>query len=168
MKKVFNVGLLFALLVFSANTASAQQVIAYADVDSIVVNMKEYNAARSEIQAYGQQKQKLLQAKEQQIAAYVEQVKAKLNDLSVNQQKEEEAKVQKMQQDLQNSARNAEGELAQKEAEKMQVIYDKFNAAIEAVAKEKGYTYILDKKVFLFLKGGIDATADVKAKLGVK
>lgn len=170
MRKVFNIGLLFALLVFSANTATAQQVIAYADVDSIVTSMAEYKAAQADIQSFVTKTQEQLKLKEQQIAAYVQNIQANIENYSINQQKEEEAKIAKMQQDLQAQANDAQTKMAQREQEKMGEIYDKFNKAIEAVAQEKGYTYIMDMKAFLYKdgQGAIDATADIKAKLGIQ
>ena len=170
MRKVFNLGLLFALLVFGANTAAAQQVIAYANVDSIVINMPEYKAAQSDIQSFATKKQEQLKLEEQKIASYVQTIQANINDLSPNQQKEEEAKVAKMQQDLQTKVSQAQVEMAQREQEKMTEIYEKFNAAVEEVAKAKGFTYIMDMKAFLYREGegAVDATADIKAKLGLQ
>jgi outer membrane protein len=169
MRKVLNLGLMFALLMLGTTTVSAQQqVIAYANVDTIITNMPDFIAARTDIENFAKKKEEQLQLKKKQIEAYVDGVRANVENLSINQQKEEEAKIAKMQQDLQTAATEAQQEMATREQEKMNAIYTKFNNAVEAVAKEKGYTYILDMKAFLYLEGGINATADVKAKLGVK
>ena len=167
MRKVLNLGLMFALLMLGTTTVSAQQVIAYANVDTIITNMPEYTSARTDIENFAKKKEEQLQLKKKQIDAYVEGVRANIQNLSMNQQKEEEAKIAKMQQDLQAAATAAQQEMGKREQDQMTAIYDKFNAAIEAVAKAKGYTYIMDMKAFLYKDGGIDATADVRTQLGM-
>ena len=169
MRKVLNLGLMFTLLMLGTTTVSAQdQVIAYANVDTIITNMPDYITARTDIENFVQKKEEQLQLKKKQIDAYVEGVRANLANLSMNQQKEEEAKIAKMQEDLQAAAAEAQQQMGQREQEKMTAIYDKFNKAIDAVAKAKGYTYIMDQKAFLYLEGGINATAEVKAHLGIQ
>ena len=158
---------MFALLMLGTTTVSAQQVIAYANVDTIITNMPEYTAARTDIENFAKKKEEQLQLKKKQIDAYVEGVRANLENLSMNQQKEEEAKIEKMNADLQAAATVAQQEMGQREQGQMTAIYDKFNLAIETVAKAKGYTYIMDMKAFLYKDGGIDATAEVKAQLGM-
>jgi len=169
MRKVLNLGLMFALLMLGTTTVSAQtQVIAYANVDSIIASMPEYTAAKTDVENFAKQKESQLQLKKKQIDAYVEGVRANIANLSLNQQKEEEAKIAKMQQDLQAAATAAQQEMASREQQSMLKIYDKFNDAIDAVAKAKGYTYIMDMKAFLYLEGGIDATSEVLTHLGVQ
>ena len=48
MRKVLNLGLMFALLMLGTTTVSAQQVIAYANVDTIITNMPEYTGIKTE------------------------------------------------------------------------------------------------------------------------
>lgn len=172
MRKVLNLGFMFALVLLGTTTVSAQnanaQVIAYANVDSIITSMPEYAAARTDIESFAKKQEESLQMKKKQIDSYVEGIRANIENLSLNQQKEEEAKIAKMQQDLQAAAGTAQQELALREQRSMTQIYDKFNAAIDAVAKAKGYTYIMDMKAFLYLDGGIDATEEVRAQLGIQ
>ena len=47
-------------------------------------------------------------------------------------------------------------------------IYNKVGTALRAVAKEKGYAYVLNKDVFLVAPDGDDLLPAVAAKLGVK
>jgi outer membrane protein len=47
-------------------------------------------------------------------------------------------------------------------------VYQKVVAAIKTVAKEKGYTYVLSKDVFLVAPDGDDLLPPVATKLGVK
>jgi outer membrane protein len=66
---------------------------------------------------------------------------------------------------------SAQQELQTKESELVQPIIDKAKKAIEAVAKENGYTYILDSaagSVVLYAEPTDDILPLVKKKLGIK
>jgi outer membrane protein len=66
---------------------------------------------------------------------------------------------------------NAEESFDAKRAELLQPLLEKIQNAINAVGKEKGYTYIFDTATGATVYIGTDAvdvTKDVKAKLGVK
>jgi len=47
-------------------------------------------------------------------------------------------------------------------------VYDKVITAVRSVAKEKGYTYVMNKDIFLVAPDGDDMLPLVAAKLGVK
>jgi outer membrane protein len=70
-------------------------------------------------------------------------------------------------QDFQNDAQEL---LTKKELELMQPFIDKAKKAIDDVAKEKGYTYILDTSTgsVLYWEGGDDIMMFVKEKLGIQ
>ena len=64
MRKVLNLGLMFALLMLGTTTVSAQQqVIAYANVDTIITNMPDYISARTDIENFAKKKEEALQMK---------------------------------------------------------------------------------------------------------
>ena len=54
-----------------------------------------------------------------------------------------------------------------KEAELTKPLYEELDKALKSVAKDNGYSYILDKKLLLYSEGGIDATAKIKTALGI-
>ena len=69
---------------------------------------------------------------------------------------------------IQQYQQNAEKELQQKELDLMKPLFEKAQAAIKKVAKEKGVNYVLDATspgVVLFAEGGVDLMADVKKEL---
>ena len=64
---------------------------------------------------------------------------------------------------------NAEVDFEAKRSELMQPLIDKIKNAIDAVGKEKGYTYIIDATTAIYAgPDAIDITKDVKTKLGIK
>lgn len=169
MKQFFGILAFVAISLLGTSTLTAQQTIAHVNTDTIILRMDEYAQAASKVNAYSQQLEKKLAAERQQIIAYAQQVQAQmdLGEISDTVAAAAQQRINQMQQAFQQSAGNADRQLAQKEQELVQPVYQKFNSALKAVAKEKGYAYIVDQKMFLYLEGGIDATADVAQKLGV-
>lgn len=166
MKNIVKVLFVAAIMVIGASTQTTAQ-IAYIDADSIIVHMPEYDAAVVEIQTVTEQKQKLLQLKQQQIVAFQQELELTRDDMTKVVWDEKVALFQKMQQDFQAAQAQAEQELAFRENRAMQAIYAKLNVALELVAAEKGLTYILDKKMTVYAKADEEITEAVKTVLGI-
>ena len=172
MKSVLNLLSVFTIIAFMAfgtTTATAQQKIAYIVSESIVPEMPAYKRAKSEVEAYGKQLQKMLETEQKKMQDYYTEVmeKAQRGELTPKQDQEAQAKLQQMQADLQKQASEADQKLAKKEGELTKPLYEELDKALKTVAKENSYAYILDKKFLLYSEGGIDATAKVKEKLGI-
>ena len=145
MKKAVKT-IFFALLACTFTAQAQTQKIGYLNAQAILADMTEMKSAESELEAFAKQlgaKDSVMvvtfQAKAQAIAA--KQEKGELAPVQLEAEKkkleEEQAKIQKFEQDMQQ-------ELAKKKQEKLQPIYDKVNKAITEVAKENGYTYVVD------------------------
>lgn len=74
------------------------------------------------------------------------------------------------QQRLQMFAQSAQQDMEKKSNELMQPIFQKAQDAINAVAKEKGLTYVFNTAsgVLVYQDGGLDLMSDVKKKLGLQ
>ena len=68
---------------------------------------------------------------------------------------------------IDNFRASAQEELQTEEAKLLQPVYEKVRAAIQEVAKEQGYTYVLDAATLLYVDGGTDISEDVKKKLNM-
>lgn len=160
---------LVCFVLFASQSAIAQQKVAYIDSESIIPLMPEYVRAKSEVEAYGKQLERQLKSKEEAMAKYYQDIMAKAQngELTPKQEEEAQAALAKMQEDLQKAAAQADESLVAKEAELTKPMYEKFDSALKAVAKAKGYSYILDKKLLLYSEGGIDATSELKTQLGI-
>ena len=172
MKKIINFCSIIAvctLLGFSTS-AQAQQKIAHVDTDATIVEMNEYKSAKSEVESYSQALQKVLEEEQTKVQEYYTEVmkQIKAGTLPPVKQKEAEAKLAEMQEDLQKQAADADRKLAEKEQKLTEPLYEKFNAAVKKVAEANGFAYIFDKKLALYSGGGIDATALIKAELGIE
>ena len=74
--------------------------------------------------------------------------------------------MQEKQQRIQQFRSDAQQDIAKKEAELFKPIQEKAMAAINTVAKEKGYQYVLDRAT-LIVADGDDILLDVKKNLGI-
>ena len=172
MKKNLFIGFIFlTIFSFASHISYAQnQKIAYVDADAIYPNMPEAKAAKSELEQFKSILEKQLEGEQAKAQQYYADVMKKIQEGSLTplQQKAEEEKLMKMQEDLQKKAAKMDEDLQNKQLEMYKPIEDKFDAALKAVAKANGYSYILDKKLLLYSDGGEDATAKVKSQLGVQ
>ena len=78
--------------------------------------------------------------------------------------------IQDAQKRIQDYRESAEQKVQAKQQELLKPIYDKARKAIEDVAKEKGYGYVIDSSggILLVSPASDDILAAVKAKLGIK
>jgi len=86
-------------------------------------------------------------------------------------QKEQE-ELQGMEQRIMAFNQSAQQELQRKQMDLMLPIIEKAQNAVNKVAEDNGFAYILDaspsKAIVIYLDGGEDVMALVKAELGVK
>lgn len=170
MKNAVNfMSVIIFVVLFTFGTVSNAQKIAYIVSEEIVPEMPAYKKAKSEVEAYGKQLQKILEGKQLEAQQYYQEVSKKGQEgmLTPKQEQEAQAKLQQMQADLQKEAAESDQKLAKKEGELTKPLYEELDAALKKVAKENQYSYILDKKFLLYSEGGIDATAKVKTALNI-
>lgn len=171
MKKAVKT-IFFALFAFSVMAqAQPAQKIGYLNAQAILADMAEMKSAESELEAFAKQLQAkdsvmvvAFQAKAQALAD--KQQKGEIAPVQLETEKkkleDEQAKIQKFEQDMQQ-------EMAKKKQEKLQPIYDKVNTAIKDVAKENGYAYIIDLTAgtLLYADEKDDLQNLVRKKLGL-
>jgi len=166
MKKLF----LGAVMAFGMLSASAQTKIGYINTDELISLMPEAQKADAEIKEYQvslQQQGKTLmeEADKKRDQYYVDSPKlsAQMKEIRTTDLVKLYSRLQNYEQEMQ--------ELTQQYAQsKIIPIRQKATDAIKAVAKEKGYGYVLDEatSVLLVAPPADDLLAAVKAKLGIK
>lgn len=168
MRKILQLSLLMvSFLAIGATTVSAQQQIAFVDSDALLSELPARQQMDVELESFQKQLNAKIEEEQKKLQLYVQNISSKIQngELSPKQQKEEEAKVQEMRTELQKKALKADQDLAKREQELSQPIIDNFNAALQKVAEENGYAYIVDIKMFLYFGGGVDATEAVRAAM---
>ena len=170
MKKFLKVSLVAVCVVFAGNIAKAQVKIGYIAIDQLVDQMPETKAAITNITAYNKQfidqlttMNNELQSKGQSYQAQ----RATMTDAVRTAKESELADLQKRFQDYQNTAQQ---QVEAKRNELGKPIIEKVRAAAAQVAKEKGYTYVINSSQtdLIVSPPGDDLMAGVKAKLGLK
>ena len=159
---------IFCGLMISLFHVSAQNKIGYITTEELIGIMPEAEAADAELKEYQSslalQGQDLMQELNEKDSIFVKD-SAKYNQ-SLREIKKKE--LVDLYQKVQNWNQQAQELYQQKAQEKIAPLRTKALDAIKAVAKENGYTYILDSNAVLVGPPGDDILELVKRKLGVK
>lgn len=141
-----------AAILFTSFAVKAQGAkIGYADVDYVLSEMPETKQAEKDLQSLNTQLQNQLQAKLKDYQTKLQAYQQGAANMAEQVRKNEELELTQMQQNLGRMEQESQLSLQKKQSELMQPITAKVGKAIEDVAKESGYDYILTAGV-----GGID------------
>jgi len=176
MKNVCKGAVLAALMFLGTHRADAQQKIGHISADEIFQATLEFKTAEKQLKD-------LQETKAKEYQAMVEEYQKKLTDAQEKARNRSEAnketvdaelqvlgqELQTMEQRIQEVQRVAQEDVNKKQQELLSPIQQKVMNAINAVAKEKGYAYVLDisNGSVIYFQGGEDISADVKTKLGI-
>lgn len=172
MNKIFKVFFLFVILFGLNGFASAQTVkIAHVNTNEVMNAMPDRAKAEKNLENYYNELQEQLKVMYNEYTGKLQDYQANAETMSnlVKQSKEKE--LVDLESRITAFQSNAENEFENKRAELLQPLLEKIQNAINAVGKEKGYTYILDVATGTTVYIGsdaVDVTKDVKAKLGIK
>ena len=170
MKRVFKVLFLGIALFVMSGVAQAQVKIAHVNTAEVLDAMPDKAKAEKDLEKYYNELQDQLQTMAKEYQTKLQDYEANQATMSniVKQSKEKE--IVDLQTRIQQFQANAEQEFEGKRAELLKPILDKIQNAINAVGKEKGYTYIIDLATGAAVWVGtdaIDCSRDVRAKLGL-
>ena len=169
--------LLFASPLISGfiNDAQAQALeVGYTDHEVIIINMPDYQEVQTQLQTEYQGSQEELQTLYQDYQEQLEKYQRQQSLLSEERRQEREQELMQLQQQIQQQAQQEDQALAQREAELMQPILEKVQAAIDKVAAEQGLDLVLRSQVgtqpvLLYVNEETiaDITLDVARELGL-
>lgn len=176
MRKLIYSLIVATVFTFAASFANAQQKIAHINSQELMAQLPEAKTAQTELESLQKKKQEEMQVmyteRENKVKAAQEKYKA-ITD--AKQDPEKDTQLQSMSTDInqlderiQQAQQGAQKEIQEKQQALLTPIQQKVIKAINDVAKAKGLSYVLDVANVIYADGGIDITADVKAKLGVK
>ncbi len=166
MKKL----LLGAVMALGFMSASAQTKIGYINTDELMSIMPEAAKINTDLNEYQTSLQQQGQALKIELDKKVEQYNLDSSKLSASMKEIRRDELIKLYSRLQNYEQEAQ-EKAQKYAQdKIAPVRTKALDAIKAVAKERGYSYVIDDaaNTLLVMPPGDDLLPMVKAKLGIK
>jgi outer membrane protein len=164
---------IIALVAFSAMVsvkASAQSKIAHINASELLQLMPEAKGASEQLEQFAagldKEQRALVEEYNKQMSAF-DSTAAKLTE-ATKQAKIKE--IQATQARIQEFNAGADQKINTKKQELLKPVLDKARKAIDDVAKEKGYGYVIDNSEGLLLvyPAADDLMAPVKAKLGIK
>jgi outer membrane protein len=153
MKKLLKVALVAVCFLTVGNFAKAQTKIGYINFDALIGQFTDQLAT---MQTELQNKGKDYQATQATMTDAVRSAK--------------QAELQDIQKRMQDFNTTAQQKFDEKSNELVKPLSDKAHTAVEAVAKEKGYTYVINsaQTQFIIAPPADDLMEAVKAKLGIK
>ncbi len=160
--------LLFAgLLLFNVGVfAQKAQKLGHINSNELLMAMPERTKIQKDLEDYAKQLQSQLQTMETEWQGKVQDFKAKEGQMSELVRNTKVKEITDLEQRIQDFQETAQKDLQNKEGELLQPLIDKAKKAIEDVAKENGFTYILDSSVGVLLyTAGEDILPLVKKSL---
>jgi len=166
--KQFLIILLISTGIFGSSTSANAQKIGYISADEIIQLMPEAAAVQKQLDAY---QQSLYQNAQDKQAALNDAVQKFIKDSATMSPSLKEVKrsdLQKQSQDLSGEQQRIQNEFEQKRQELSVPIQKKLKEAIDEVAKENGYTYVMPTEALIVMPPGNDLGPLVIKKLGLK
>ncbi|MBP6639298.1 MAG: OmpH family outer membrane protein [Bacteroidia bacterium] len=170
--------ILFFLLGLVAMAGNSQTVtkIGYTNVELILQYMPETKAIETELSKLEKAISSALEVKQkyyqQKLIEFME-YKQSGKPLSPENEKLATTELQRLEAEIQKGVAEAESRLMKRRMDLLKPVQDKMQGAIDAVAKEGGYTYILNQAVgagipsILYGKESDNVTAAIAKKLGI-
>jgi outer membrane protein len=169
MKKIVSFIAVALITMMASNHASAQMKIGYISLGELIGSMPDSKKADTAYNDYRNALQQ--QFTEYQNEYYEKDSLLKSKDTAKYTKAQLEVKKRdlvELQVKLQSYSQQAEQQMQQKQQELLAPIQKKALDAIQTVAKENGYTYILSKEAVFSSPATDDLMPLVKKKLGIK
>lgn len=167
--------LLIAAIGFLANFSSlkAQVKIGHTNVEELLIYMPETKTIETELKTYRGKLEEQIKVKDAYAQGKLEEYLKVRNTLSKEADQKQQQELMKLEQEINKSKQEAEYKLLNKQAELLKPVLEKIQKAIDDVAKEGGYTYILNQSnstgvaTLLYKPKEHDITDKVMKKLGI-
>ena len=139
------------LLTFMSHAQTATTKVGYADVDYIFNQMPESKQIDSELKSLQTQLKNQIDTKYQDYQKKLADYQANINNMIDAVRANTERELVQMQQNIEKLQQDAQTTVQTKQNTLMEPVFKKEGKAIEDVAKENGYTFILSQQI-----GGLD------------
>ncbi|MGN6540911.1 MAG: OmpH family outer membrane protein [Ginsengibacter sp.] len=166
--KQFLTILLISAGIFGFSTTTNAQKIGYISADEIIQLMPEAATVQQQLDQY---QQSLYQNAQDKQNAFNESLQKFIKDSATMSPSLKEVKrsdLQKQSQELAGEQQKIQNDFEQKRQELSAPIQKKLQNAIEEVAKENGYTYVMPREALIVMPSTNDLGPLVIKKLGLK
>ena len=165
MKKL----VIFLLMMLPLGLFAQESKIAIVNTAEVMQAMPEFADMQKQMQEMEANYQKELKVMSDEYNKKYADFIAQQDSLTENIRLRRMQELEDIQQRSQNFIQVSQQDFQKKQGELLTPIQEKLRNAIAAVGKENGYLYILDPQIVLYKSDtAIDATAQVKAKLGIQ
>jgi outer membrane protein len=173
--RVFLLLLCFLEVCFGyAQTVPPGQKIGHADWQYIFSQMPEYRQIENDLRSYEAQLQNQLKARSQELETKYKSYQSLPVNTPEAIKKDKEAELGYLQENIERFKQDAQTSMEKKQNELVAMVLEKVGKAIEEVAREEGYSYIINPQmmgggdVLLFTDEKYNISNLVLQKLGVK
>lgn len=164
----------FGIVAFAshAQTATTATKVGYADVDYIFSQMPESKQIDTDLKSLQTQLKNQIDAKYQDYQKKLTDYQANINTMIDAVRANTERELVQMQQNIEKLQQDAQTAVQNKQTQLMEPVFKKVGKAIEDVAKENGYSFILSQQiggldVILYGDEKMDVSDTVLKKLGI-
>lgn len=155
-------------VLFIGLSSFAQGKVGVVNVDYILSNMTEMTSVQEKLGTYGAQMDADLTKKIDAYKAQLETYKTTEPELTITQRKEKQTELIELEKDIQKFQQNGTKLMDIKQQEFLQPLYNKIAVALEKVAKEQGFTQVMQSTVdIIYLDPNYDLTDAIIAELGI-
>jgi outer membrane protein len=171
MKKYFVTLLTLAVISFGAANAQKAQKIGHINSQELLAAMPESDSAQKKIEALAKEHESVLEEMTVEYNKKLEALNKDYATFSDLAKASKEAELQDLQNRIQTFQQSAQDDLQKKRMEFFKPIQDKALKAVNDVAAENGFSYILDSGIGAVVYEGPDAQDIlplVKKKLGLQ
>lgn len=163
--------ILLAMLLFAPMAMMAQKV-AHFDYPKVMQSLAEFQTAQTALEELGQRYSNELKTLQDEITRKYETYRQQADSLPENMRARKEQELNDMGQRYQQAQQDNEAAFQKARAEKMQPLVEKIVNAVNAIAKEDGYTYVIDLSsaqpsgIFINTSVSTDITDKVMNRVG--
>lgn len=171
MKKLFKVAVIALSTLFIGNFAHAQTKIGYINFSELIRALPEFKTVETAVQAYQKTFVDELTTMQQAYQAELKKANDGAGTMTDAQKTAEAGQLQDMQKRMQDFQNDAQQKIDAKSNELSKPLIDKAKAAVNDVAKEKGYNFVFDSSQgapMIVSPESDDLMAATKLKLGIK
>lgn len=168
MKRIVKISSLLLVLFVMTTTAMAQK-FGYVNSTAILAELPDVKQADANLEALQKQLQKKGQGMVQQLQKDYQAIQERVarGELSPKEQEDEAKALETRQAEIGKFEQDMVQQVQEKRNTLLEPIYKKVNDAIQAVAKENGFTMIFDQAILLYADDAQDVSTQVRAKLGL-
>jgi outer membrane protein len=166
--KQFLTILLISAGIFGFSTTTNAQKIGYISADEIIQLMPEAATVQAQLDQYQQSLYQNAQDKQNALNEAIQKFVKDSATMSASLKEVKRGDLQKRTQELAGEQQRIQNEFEQKRQELSLPIQKKLQDAIEAVAKENGYSYIMPREALIVMPPSNDIGPLVIKKLGLK